>query len=229
MVRIHGGAFLLGAGGLPPYNGAPVAARDAVVVTFNYRLGHLGSFAHPALDAEVPGGPANFGLLDQIAALQWVQRNIAQFGGDPNNVTIIGQSAGSRSVLALYVSELARGLFHKGVAQSFYGLQEHTRTEALDRGIEFAKALQLPTGVTAADLRALPAETFWRLPSTTSVAPVLITGDSVLPTAIVDGFLAGKAQKLPLILGSTSDDTSVIDAFASSGSKGSPSRAATIR
>ncbi|WP_394840777.1 carboxylesterase/lipase family protein [Pendulispora brunnea] len=213
MVRIHGGAFLLGAGGLPPYNGASVAGRGAVIVTFNYRLGHLGNFAHPALDAEIPGGPANFALLDQIAALQWVQRNIAQFGGDPNNVTIVGQSAGSRSVLALFVSELAKGLFHKGIAQSFYGLQEHTRAEALERGVAFAKALGLAAGVKAADLRALPAETFWQLPATTAVAPVLVAGDSVLPMGIVEGFLAGKSHKLPLILGSTSDDTSVIDAF----------------
>ncbi|WP_394830125.1 carboxylesterase family protein [Pendulispora rubella] len=213
MVRIHGGAFLLGAGGLPPYNGASVAARGAVIVTFNYRLGHLGNFAHPALDAEVSDGPANFALLDQMAALQWVQRNIAQFGGDPHNVTIVGQSAGSRSVLALYVTELAKGLFHKGIAQSFYGLHEHTRAEALGRGIAFAKALGLPPGVTAADLRALPAEAFWKLPSATFVAPVLTAGDSVLPMGIVEGFLAGKAHKLPLILGSTSDDTSVIEAF----------------
>jgi len=97
IVWIHGGAYVFGAGGLPGYNGAPLAKKGAVVINLNYRLGALGFFAHPALERESTGGPANFGLLDQIAALEWVQRNIAAFGGDPGNVTIIGQSAGRRA------------------------------------------------------------------------------------------------------------------------------------
>src|SRR5215470_5388425 len=99
MVWIHGGAYLFGAGGINLYDGAPMAAKGAVVVNLNYRLMQLGFFVHPALEKENPGGPANFGLLDQIAALKWIQRNIQQFGGDPHNVTIFGQSAGAKSVL----------------------------------------------------------------------------------------------------------------------------------
>jgi para-nitrobenzyl esterase len=110
MVWIHGGAFKLGASHLTMFSGLPLAQKGAVVVSFNYRLGNLGFFAHPALEQESPAGPVNFGLLDQIAALEWVQRNIAKFGGDSSNVTIFGQSAGGVSVLALFASPLASGL-----------------------------------------------------------------------------------------------------------------------
>jgi para-nitrobenzyl esterase len=111
MVWIHGGAFVFGAGHLPVYDGSALARRGAVVVTLNYRLGPLGYFVHPALDRESGGGSAaaaNFGLLDQIAALRWVQDNIAAFGGDPGRVTIFGQSAGAQSVLALMASRLPK-------------------------------------------------------------------------------------------------------------------------
>ena len=130
MVWVHGGACIFGSGGLPLYDGAPLAAKGAVVVTVNYRLAQLGFFAHPALQDEDPGGPANFGLLDQIAALKWVQRNVGLFGGDANNVTIIGQSAGGKSVLALFASPMARGLFHKGIAQSSYAIPDTSRANA---------------------------------------------------------------------------------------------------
>ena len=141
MVWIHGGAYIFGGGSLPLYDGAPRAKKGAVVVTLNYRLLQLGFFAHPALQKENPGGPANFGLLDQIAALRWVQRNIAEFGGNPGNVTILGQSAGGKSVLALFASPLARGLFQKGIAQSSYGVPDATTAKALQAGIKAADAL----------------------------------------------------------------------------------------
>ena len=118
MVWISWRRLCLRLGCCEPLQWWPLATKGAVVVSINYRLAQLGFFAHPALEKENPGGPANFGLLDQIAALAWVKANIAQFGGDPGNVTILGQSAGGRSVLALFASPLARGLFHKGVAQS---------------------------------------------------------------------------------------------------------------
>ena len=102
IVWIHGGAYVFGAGGLPIYDGGPMAKKGAVFVSINYRLAQLGFFAHPALEKESPGGVTNFGLLDQIAALKWIKANIAAFGGDPGNVTIMGQSAGGKSVLALY-------------------------------------------------------------------------------------------------------------------------------
>ena len=94
-------------------------------VSFNYRLGRFGFFAHPALTKETPDGPlGNYGYLDQIAALQWVQRNIAAFGGDPKNVTIFGESAGGGSVNTLMISPLAKGLFHKAICESGGGRAE---------------------------------------------------------------------------------------------------------
>jgi para-nitrobenzyl esterase len=108
-------------GGSSPavYDGSAFARQGIVFVSFNYRLGRFGFFAHPALSKESPNGPhGNYGYLDQIAALQWVQRNAAAFGGDPGNVTLFGESAGGGSVNALMISPLARGLFHKAIVQS---------------------------------------------------------------------------------------------------------------
>jgi para-nitrobenzyl esterase len=119
MVWIHGGAFNFGAGSQPEYNGANLARKGVVVVTINYRLGPLGFMVHPLLTKESPGGSSgNYGLLNQIAALKWVQRNIAAFGGDPGQVTIFGQSAGSRSVTLQMISPLSAGLFHRAIAVS---------------------------------------------------------------------------------------------------------------
>lgn len=215
MVWIHGGAYVFGSGGVNVYNGAPLASKGAVVVTINYRLAQLGFFAHPALEKENPGGPVNFGLLDQIAALQWVQQNIAQFGGDPGNVTIFGQSAGAKSVLALFASPLAKGLFHKGIALSSYAVPDAPRAKALDVGAKVAVALGLDgASVTAAQLRAVPAERFAEIKGQgLSNGPVPISGDDVLPQSIQATFAAAKEASVPLILGNTSDDTSVVAAF----------------
>ncbi len=215
MVWIHGGAYIFGAGGLDIYNGAPLANKGAVVVNLNYRLGQLGFFAHPALEKENPGGPKNFGLLDQIDALKWVQQNIAQFGGNPNNVTIFGQSAGGMSVLALFASPLARGLFHQGIAQSSPLIPDATQAKALEVGARVADAVGLKgPSATAAELRASPAEKFGQLKGPgLSNSPSLIGGDKVLPQSIQDTFAAGKEAPLPLILGNTSDDASVVTAF----------------
>ncbi len=215
MVWIHGGAFAIGSGSHPIYNGAPLARKGAVIVTFNYRLGPLGFFAHPALEREKPGGPANFGLLDQIAALKWVRENIARFGGDPDNVTIFGQSAGGKSVLALYASPLARGLFQRGIVQSTYIIPEMPRKKAIDMGRRIARA----AGVTEAkpgmaQLRAIPAKAFGTLRGKgLSTAPVPISGDAVLPETIESVFASGRQAPAPLILGNTSDDASVAAAF----------------
>jgi para-nitrobenzyl esterase len=211
MVWIHGGAYVFGAGGLPLYDGRPLAKKGAVVINLNYRLGQLGFFAHPALEKERPRGPANFGLLDQIAALEWIRQSIAAFGGDPGNVTIFGQSAGGKSVLALFASPLARGLFHKGIAQSSYLLPDATRAKALATGSRVSAALGLKGQVTAAALRAVPAEKFGELKSSgLSSSPVPISGDDVLPRSVQDIFADGREAPLPLILGNTSDDASVI-------------------
>ncbi|WP_266157016.1 carboxylesterase/lipase family protein [Dyella silvatica] len=220
MVWIHGGGYVIGSGGLPIYIGTPLAKRAAVVVSINYRLGHLGFFAHPALDQEYPPGEVvnNFALLDQIAALEWVQRNIASFGGDPGNVTIFGQSAGGRSVLSLFASPGAKGLFHKGIAQSVYGLPDATRQDALERGEAFAAYYNVrgtnPTDI-AAELRGLDADDFWKIDAKEARfgGPVPISGDSVLPLPILDVFEQSGQASLPLIIGNTSDDSSVLTDF----------------
>jgi len=119
MVWIHGGAFVSGSGSDEIYDGTALAAHGVVVVTFNYRLGTLGFLAHPLLSAESPENiSGNYGLLDQVAALRWVQRNIDQFGGDPAKVTIFGQSAGAESVSLLLINQSAQGLFHAAIAES---------------------------------------------------------------------------------------------------------------
>jgi para-nitrobenzyl esterase len=215
IVWIHGGAYVFGAGGLQVYDGRPMATKGAVFVSINYRLAQLGFFAHPALEKENPGGVTNFGLLDQITALKWVQANIAAFGGDPGNVTIMGQSAGGKSVLALYASPLARGLFHKGVAMSSYVVPDTTREKALEVGTKVADALGLKGAkATAAELRAVPAERFGEIKGQgLSNAPVPIRGDKVLPQSIESTFAAGREAAVPLIVGNTSNDSSVVAAF----------------
>jgi len=214
MVWLHGGALVFGSGGLPVYDGAALAARGAVVVTVNYRLGALGFFAHPSLATE-GDGDVNFGLLDQIAALRWVQRNIANFGGDPDNVTVFGQSAGAESVLALFTSPLASGLFHKGIAQSPYGIPSHTLAKARATAANVATALKLNGAkATAAELRAVPAQAFAALDGKAeSLAPSFVVGDRALPQPILASFQKGSEAKLPLIIGNTSDDGSVAGAF----------------
>ncbi|MCZ6616550.1 MAG: carboxylesterase family protein, partial [Gammaproteobacteria bacterium] len=119
MVWIHGGGLSLGWGHQKGYDGTHFAERDVVLVSVNYRLGPLGYLAHPALSKESERGVSgNYGFLDQLEALKWVQRNIGKFGGNPNNVTIFGESAGGTSVNALCASPLSAGLFHRAIAQS---------------------------------------------------------------------------------------------------------------
>src|SRR2546429_4931162 len=119
MVFIYGGAFIGGSAAYPLYDGARLAARGVVVVSFNYRVGIFGFLAHPMLSAESPQHTSgNYGLLDQIAALRWVQTNIAAFGGDPTRVTVFGESAGAVSVAVLMTSPLTQGLFSQAILQS---------------------------------------------------------------------------------------------------------------
>lgn len=158
IVWIHGGAFLSGSGSVPIYDGSKLAAKGIVVVSINYRLGAFGFLAHPELTNESPQHVSgNYGLLDQIAALQWVKVNIAAFGGDPGHVTIAGQSAGAMSVSALMLSPLAKGLFAAAIAQSGVGIAQTypSLSEAEKSGLDLAQA----TGAgSLKDMRALPAE-----------------------------------------------------------------------
>jgi para-nitrobenzyl esterase len=133
MVWLHGGSNRVGNGGEEGYDGTSLAAHGVIVVTLNYRLGLLGFFAHPALAAESPNhSTGNYGLLDQLAALRWVRENIEQFGGDPNNVTVFGESAGSIDATTLMTSPLARGLFRRVIAESgpAFGLGPETTLAA---------------------------------------------------------------------------------------------------
>ena len=149
MVWIHGGGFVLGSGALPIFDGSGLARRGAVVVTMNYRLGRLGFLAHPALSAEQQHGTSgNYAMLDQLAVLRWVKTNIAAFGGNPDCVTLFGQSAGSSSVNTLMASPLAKGLFHRAIGQSggaFFGRILQRLPTAERAGEEFARALGAQT------------------------------------------------------------------------------------
>ncbi len=215
MVWLHGGGFTIGAGSLDPYRGKALAAQGVVVVTLNYRLGHFGFFAHPALDAEYPQEAVvnNFALLDQIAALQWVQRNIPAFGGDRQNITLFGESSGARSVLSLCCSPLAEGLFHKGIVQSAYSLPDVPRRRAQQIGKQVAAHFGLPDHASAEQLRQLPADQFWPLQRPLGLGPVAISGDAVLPKPMLETFMAGKQHRVPLMVGSNSDEASVLDYF----------------
>nr|WP_318381638.1 carboxylesterase/lipase family protein [uncultured Enterobacter sp.] len=212
MVWLHGGGFTIGAGGLPPYEGGALARRDAVVVTVNYRLGHLGIFAHPALEAEAGEKIYNFALCDQIAALRWVQENIHAFGGDAGNITLFGESAGARSVLSLLVSPQSAGLFHKAIIQSGYTLPDTPREVALAKGEALAAHLGLENA-TAQDLRAIPAEAFWPLEAPHNIGPTPIVGDAVLPEPMLDAFFHARQHPMPVMIGSNSDEASVMGVF----------------
>lgn len=212
MVWLHGGGYTIGAGSLPPYDGVALAKRNVVVVTVNYRLGHLGFFAHPALEGEEGEALNNFALLDQIAALRWVQENIAAFGGDPQNVTLFGESAGARSVLSLLASPRGKGLFHKAIVQSGYTLPDTPREIALENGVALAEHFGLQNA-TAEQLRAIPAEAFWPLGAPYKIAPTPVSGDAVLPEPMLDVFFAARQHPMPVMIGSNSDEASVMAVF----------------
>ena len=214
MVWIHGGGLNNGSGTAALYDGANLARRDVMVVTLNYRLGRLGFFDHPALAAERAAGEpaANYGLMDVIAALEWVRDNAAAFGGDPANVTVFGESAGGALVTRLMIASQARGLFHKAVVQSGLGRDEGTPLTDLrpngdpsmqDRGLAFAAGLGL-IDATPSDLRAIPAEQFLA-PAPSFYGGDLLVKDGVFVTEDVEtAFAAGREAPVPFIIGSNS-------------------------
>jgi para-nitrobenzyl esterase len=208
MVWIFGGALVHGSPTF--YPGDNFARQGVVFVSLNYRLGRLGFFAHPALLNEHPGEVVgNYGFMDQLAALKWVQRNISAFGGDPNRVTIFGESAGAGSVLVHLTSSLSRGLFQRAILQSTamptaraVVIQLTPLTEAARRGAEYARGLGV-TGEGASalqQLRALPAERFVSDFTFDDVVAALEKG-SYLPGisgAILDGGLIAEAPEAAL-------------------------------
>ncbi len=160
MVWIYGGGFVAGSSSEPRQDGGNLSKKGVLIVSMNYRLGVFGFLAHPELTRESGhDASGNYGLMDMIAALQWVHRNIAAFGGDPDNVTLFGESAGSEAVCALMASPLARGLFHRGIGESGVFVNTlpplQTRDEAEATGVRFAET-EFGTSSLAA-LRALPA------------------------------------------------------------------------
>lgn len=197
LVWIHGGGFTQD--GARNYDGSKLAADGTVVVTIDYRLGALGFLAHPAL-ARRPGGPSgNYGLMDQIAALRWVRRNIPRFGGDPHNVTIAGQSAGGLSVLDLLVSHRSRGLFEKAIVQSgAFALTQQPLADAEVAGEAFATGAGCPDQ-TADCLRKLPVETMLnKFPG--AAIPGVIDG-KILTESIGTALAAGRFAHVPILNG----------------------------
>jgi para-nitrobenzyl esterase len=213
MFWIYGGGLSYGSAAWPWYDGAAFARQGVVLVSINYRLARFGFFAHPALSAEEPMAlRGNFGFMDQIAALKWVQRNIAAFGGNPSNVTIFGESAGGRSVNALLVSPLSKGLFHKAIIQSGAGRNQmrHIRQNrpnsqsAEAMGVEFAKAAGL-ADASAAALRALPADVvrgpIGGMPP--AFAGSMIDGQLILED-FAETYEKGAQHQVPLMIGANS-------------------------
>jgi para-nitrobenzyl esterase len=213
MLWIHGGAFVSGSNAVPIYDGTELARQGIMVVSINYRLGVFGFSAFRDLAGE-PGGGANFGLQDMIAALGWTQRNIAAFGGDPERVTIAGQSAGGMAVQMLLLSPQAEGLFARAIVQS--GIVETPlpdRTEADRRGADLLARAGLPD---TAALRRLPAD---RVMALLDAGPLAGAGDvgglpllgpvvdgSILPDQIEALEAAGGRQAIPVIAGLNADE-----------------------
>jgi para-nitrobenzyl esterase len=190
MVWLHGGGFVEGSGSLPSFNGEALAAKGVVIVTLNYRLGVFGFLAHPELARESPHhASGNYGLLDQLAALQWVKANIRQFGGDPDNVTIFGQSAGASAVLSLCASPLARGYFRRAIVESGGFTRGGGKEEAEQNGERF---MRLMGAASMVQLRAMPAAAIQR----TAVPPPGASGPNLSRfVPIVDGYFLQAAPR----------------------------------
>jgi len=213
MVWIHGGGYNNGSGTAALYDGTNLARRGVVLVTINYRLGRLGFFDHPALAADraadEPAG--NYGVMDQIAALKWVRDNIAALGGDPDQVTIFGESAGGAAVMQLMVAPAARGLFQRAVVQSGLGRQRSAlldqdrpgRPSAQSLGVAFARSAGLGAEATAQALRALPAERFLT-PMPAFYSDNLLVDGKIVPEDVVEAFAGGRQARVPLIIGTNS-------------------------
>ena len=231
MVWFHGGGLTRGTGALPGYRGDRLAARGVVVVTVNYRLGPFGYLAHPLLSAESEhGSSGNYGVLDQIAALQWVQDNIEAFGGDPDRVTIFGESAGAWSVNALQASPLARGLFHRAIGQS--GGRFGDTTYLADATVTGPSAEEVGSrfieGMLASNQRLtmelgedVPVELEFMRRTTTNEILDFMAGSNtpfrtsenvdgwVLEQSIYDTFAAGAQHDVPVLVGANADETTV--------------------
>jgi para-nitrobenzyl esterase len=210
MVWFYGGGFVQGSGSLPSFDGEALARRGVVVVTINYRLGPLGFLALSALDQESPYHVSgNYGLLDMIAALRWVQNNVGGFGGDPENVTIFGQSAGAFGVNAMMASPLAHGLFRRAIVESYpmFGISAPTQTlaQAEEGGQKFAASVGTAS---LADLRMVASTDLVRAMDGKAIAFGLrpnVDGH-VLPQDLPEMIAAHQANGAALMIGSNYDE-----------------------
>ncbi len=223
MVWIHGGGFFNGAASLPIYDGTRIAEHGVVLVSINYRLNVFGFFAHPALSAESPhGASGNYGLMDMVAALEWVRDNIAAFGGDPQRITIFGESAGGGAVMALMLAPQAAGLFHRAISGStwVYGWDRELHEGAGDRvtaeaqGAQIADRLGASGAAALTTLRAATARALQAAANANAGSLLMRTGYIWAPN--VDGWIvpsdplgmyeAGLQHDVPLITGMNADE-----------------------
>ena len=207
LVWIYGGGFMTGGAAAPGYSGEALAKEGIVFVSFNYRLGIFGFLSHPLLTAESPHhSSGNYALMDQIAALNWVRKNISAFGGDPNQVTIAGQSAGSASVNCLLASSLAQGLFQGAIGESGSLVLENpllrmrSLAEAEKEGVRVTKKLNAPD---LKSMRAIPAD---ELEQKGGGFFSPITDGYVMPVSVAEAFKKGLQTHVPLITGWNNDE-----------------------
>jgi len=233
MVWLHGGSNRVGSGAEPAYDGRVLASHGVVIVTVNYRLGVMGFFAHPELAAESPNhSSGNYGLLDQIAALRWVQQNIAQFGGDPANVTLFGESAGSIDATILMTSPLTSGLFRRVIAESgtAFGLgPSRTLAQMEPLGVAVGKEAGGQTGSQLEVLRKLPpaeiAQIEGRLIATQFKGydpNASIVDGWVLPLSPAAAFASGRIQPVDLLVGLNAREFSAFRVGAAAAAKNLP-------
>jgi para-nitrobenzyl esterase len=210
MVWIHGGGNTNGSSADSYYDGSAFARDGVVLVSINYRLGVFGFFAHPALTAEAAGeATGDFGLMDQVAALNWVKRNVAAFGGDPGNVTVFGESAGGEDVLLLLTAPSARGLFQKAISESaghWTGLPDLAKAEAA--GKETASRAGIAGDATAAQLRALPAKALMDAGERLEGGPMV--DGRFLPVQPIQAYASGAAIHVPLMIGTNGNEGSLL-------------------
>jgi para-nitrobenzyl esterase len=216
---IHGGALSGGSSSEPLYDGTRMAELGIVVVSINYRMGPLGFLVHPALSAESRRNiSGNYGLLDQVEALEWVKRNIASFGGDPANVTIAGESAGGLSVMYLMSAPGAQGLFAKAVAQSAYMVSaQELRTTGHDAYSGEAIGVWLAGKLGAGDLaglRSLDPQQITDVAAANGFFPFFVIDGRILPRQVVDVFDRGEQSKVPMLAGFNSGEIRSLRALA---------------
>jgi para-nitrobenzyl esterase len=214
MVWIPGGGNVAGGSSQPQFDGEPLTRRGIILVTVNYRLGSFGFFAHPALTQESPHhASGNQGILDQIAALTWVRDNIAAFGGDPKNVTLFGESAGSLDVSVLMTSPLAKGLFARVIGESgpvFLNGDPLTLRQAEQRGLEAAARWKVPSRASVQELRAVPPAVILAEQAAAMATPVPNLGVTVDGYVFLESpeqaFSTGRELRVPLLLGNNSNE-----------------------